>query len=63
MSGTTTTQPEPNEVISFMDREGRRWPLRDVRPFFIPDFYEAVRITDGVRIVVHRTDFLRKHKG
>lgn len=63
MSGTTTTQPEPNGVISFMDREGRRWPLRDVRPFWVPNFVEATRVADGVRVVVHRDDFLRKQKG
>lgn len=46
-----------------MDREGNRHPLKDVKPFFVPNFVEATRIADGVRVVVHRDEFLRKSKG
>lgn len=47
----------------FMDREGKVWPIRNLKPFFLPDFYEATRCADGVRIVVHRSDFQRTQKG
>lgn len=49
--------------VSFMDREGKRWILDDIEPFFLPGFYKARRREDGKMIVVHRSDFFRTQKG
>ena len=62
-----STPPETKQVqrpaITYMDPEGHRWPLRNVVESFLPGFYQAVRIEDGVKVMVHRSDFQRTEKG
>lgn len=65
MNATAETLPQTSAPLppSYMDREGRRWSLRNLRRFFVPHFVQAERIEDGREVVVHRSDFQRTQKG
>ena len=59
----TESQTVAPAALGYMDREGRRWTLRDFKRFFVANFYQGIRIEDGTEVVVHRSDFLRTEKG
>lgn len=41
-------------TVTYTNREGQTWTLRDLANTILPGFFEATRHTDGQRVVVHR---------